>query len=656
MCGLAGFFRYDLSRGAEAGRHQAGGREAGFASLDRMASAIGHRGPDSAGVWVSADGGVGLAHRRLTIVDLAETARQPMEMRGGACVVVYNGEIYNHLELRRTLTELGFSFMTDHSDTEVLLHGYAAWGLQGLLDRVRGMYAFALWDTVRGLLHLARDPQGIKPLYLYEDQDGLRFASEIKALLADGVPAVLNRPALAQYLTFLAAPAPETLFRGIAKMPAGHAGTWTRTGVGRIWRHWTPKRSIVDAADAVSLVRNRVGQAVASHMMADVPVGVFLSGGVDSTAVAALAARSAVGRLKAFTVGFSDHPEANETRAAASVAEELSAEICQVLISASDMEQALPALIAAQDEPLADWVCVPLYFVSALAKENGVKVVLTGEGADELFCGYSGYLAHRTFDRKYRSRLDRLPKSVSGLLALAARSLSDVSARADAFADLFRRVAHGQSTFWGGAIGFWPTDLERLMETRSGENDALPGGLAGSLSAAETVRTLLAQGLELLPDLDALGQITWLELQQRLPELLLMRVDKMTMAHGLEARVPFLDRDLVELALSLPEEVKVGSGAPKAVLKAALAGIVPQAVLDRPKQGFGAPMGAWLRESFGLKAREWVLDSPLMDEAGFRKSRIERLFAEHRSGVKDRSVQLWILTNLALWQQYWGVR
>jgi asparagine synthase (glutamine-hydrolysing) len=646
MCGIAGMVH--PSAAVDAGRVQA------------MADAIAHRGPDGSGLWRSPDGRVVLAHRRLSILDISAAAAQPMRTADGAVVVSFNGEIYNHAVLRRELESAGYRFVSDHSDTEVLLHGFRAWGIDGLLSRLSGMFAFALWDQERRRLHLVRDRIGIKPLYFARLAGGLAFASEIKALLTHpGLRRAVCRPALWHTLSFLTPPAPLTLFDGVFKLPAGWRLEVGEDGVLSAERWWRPQASPWTGGDPVAALRRRLDSAVESHMAADVPVGAFLSGGVDSSTLVALMSRLGGGRVSTFTVGFSDHTHLNELTWADSVARTFGTDHHVVTIAGSDMEGYLDELIHSQDEPIADWVCIPLHFVSRQVRQAGVKVVLVGEGADELFCGYPSWVRwlglHRRFWSPWRAVL---PQPMRRLAA----DLAGVAARArpkwGAHADLLSRAADpAGELFWSGAIAMWEGQKRGLVHD--------PAAFAGSSAAGDLAGLGLLPAGFLQPDGaavarallagdggDQLARMTRGDLSLRLPELLLMRVDKITMAQSIEARVPFLDRDLVEFALGLPSGVKLAGG-PKGILKQAVRGLVPDAVIDRPKHGFGAPMSDWLRGEFGRRACSEIVASPLMAQLGFDVGAIRAMAEDHRAGRRDASLPLWVLYNITAWHRRW---
>jgi asparagine synthase (glutamine-hydrolysing) len=662
MCGIAGVLHF----GETADRVDP-------TVLARMRDAMTHRGPDGAGLWISADRRVGLANRRLAIVDPSPLGTQPMANEDGTVLVTYNGEIYNHAVLREELLRAGHRFRTDHCDTEVAVHAYEQWGPK-CVERFEGMFALGVWDAARERLFLARDRVGIKPLYVCLRPGLALFASEIKALLAH--PAVAAAPdptALYHYLSFLTAPAPLTLFEGIYKLPAGFALTLDARGRPTVWRYWDPVPAdaryhgelagLSPAARdefGVRAVRQALGESVRKHLMADVPLGVFLSGGIDSSLLVALASRDAGRPLQTFTVGFSDHPQLNELEPARRVAREFGTTHREVLVGEREMRAYLPALVHDQDEPIADWACIPLHYVSALARAAGVRAVLVGEGSDEQFCGYDVYLHYVRAARRYWAPVRRLPGPARRTLARLARRAWLVSGRGGHYADVLDRAARGGDLFWGGALSFWELPKRRLVRReRLPPGPAVPAGLEALVPPAFLLpdsagvighyRDAVARAF---PGADALTRMTYLEFKLRLPELLLMRVDKITMATSVEARVPFLDHRLVELTMALPMASKVAGGVTKHLLKRACEGILPADVIHRPKVGFAAPMAEWLRGDFGRHAEATVLASPLTRDGLLDAGAIRPLFQRHRAGG-DTSLAIWTLYNLAAWFDRW---
>ncbi len=631
MCGIAGIAQ--LGTGEPVDR----------TLLERMTKRLAHRGPDDDGIVV--EGPVGLGHRRLAIVDLSATGHQPMANEDGSIWIVFNGEVYNHRALRRRLEARGHRYR-GQSDTETIVHLYEELG-EACVGDLEGEFAFALWDGRRRRVLLARDRLGVKPLYYAQQAGALIFASEIKAILEHpGIPRRVDLEALYHYLTFFTTPAPSTLFAGIRKLPPGHLLAWDGEGPPRLRPYWR----LADAAlrvtrtepDWVEAVREQVELAVDARMMSDVPVGVFLSGGIDSSTALSLMARGSRRPVETFSVGFRDAPAYNELDYARLAAGRFGARHHEVLISHEDMVDYLPSLIYHQDEPIADPVCVPLYYVSRLAHEHGVKVVQVGEGADELFAGYPGYLVTLAlYDRAWR-RFTALPAPLRQLtyraLAPAFRGLGRVKEL-----DHLHRAAHAEEVFWGNAIAF------RELEKRALLRGPLGGG---ALSSHDVVRAHLEPLDRAWPDADILQRMIYLDLTLRLPELLLMRVDKITMSTSVEARVPFLDHRLVELTLGMPRGVRVRTG-PKHLLKRAIGGLLPGEILNRPKQGFAAPIREWFRGPAAALVGTRLQRSRLWDLDCFDVAHVRGLLRRHLHGRIDLSTRLWCLLNLALWYDDW---
>lgn len=665
MCGITGLYSYS------------GKARADEATIVRMRDTMNHRGPDGGGLWISPDGKLGLGHRRLSIIDLSSVADQPMTNDDGSVWVVFNGEIYNHMSLRRELVAQGYKFNTDHSDTEVLVHGYSAWGIDGLLERIEGDYGVALWDQAAETLFLFRDRCGVKPLY-FSFQDGtVLFGSEIKAILANPAVARDVEPvAMYHYLSFLTTPAPFTMFKGVYKLPAGTCMAIDGRGGVRAWRYWdaVPGQAIDHARLArmdwperekfyVEEIRGRLGDAVEKRMMSDVPFGVFLSGGIDSSTNVALMTRHMDRPVDTYTVGFKDYAHLNELGEARLVAETFKTNHHEVLIDEGDMRDYLGDLVHHQDEPIADWVCIPLYFVSKLAKDSGATVVQVGEGSDEQFCGYSGYMAYLDMYRKYWSPFR---KYVPGPLQHLAGGLANAAARVrpglGTYADVVDRAARNREHFWSGAYVF-PESVKRHLVDKSifpapqvprelADSGLLPPGYC-TTDTFEIVRSFNRELDRVAPGHDILARMTYNEFRLRLPELLLMRVDKIGMSVSLEARVPFLDHKLVEFSMDIPMEDKVHNGVAKYLLKKAVEGIIPNEIIYRKKMGFGAPMSEWMKGEFGRYVESAIMRSRLMHRGFFNRPMIERYFADHRRGRNDFSLYLWTLFNLTAWYDYW---
>jgi asparagine synthase (glutamine-hydrolysing) len=618
-----------------------------------MRDAMQHRGPDDAGEYYSPDGRVALGHRRLSIVDLSAAGHQPMSNEDGSLWIVFNGEIYNHAELRGGLEAKGHRYRS-HTDTETLLHLYEEEGA-AMLHRLRGMFSFAIWDERTQRLFAARDRIGIKPFY-YTFVDGrFVFGSEIKAVVAH--PAVendVNEEALFHYLTFMTTPAPETLFRGISKLPAGHTLTLTREGECTVERWWdvaaaeAPDPAFLASPDACAdHVRNLLEQAVQERLMADVPFGVLLSGGVDSTAITALTRKLHGGPLRTFSVGFTDAPDLDELSHARRAAEFFETEHHEVVLRPQDVLDYIPHLIHAQDEPLADWVCVPLHFVCKLVRDSGTIVGLVGEGSDEQFAGYGHYHRYVRLERGLWSRYGRLPRAFkSGVHRLLDAPLRRSSAPRE-IRELFRRAVASEPLFVSGAVAAWESEKRDLSGARNGV--AAWQGLSSVPIAAGYASHLRSQR----PDAGFLEEMIYQEFQLRLPELLLMRVDKISMANSIEARVPFLDHRMVEFTSHIPAAWNLGGGRTKDLLKRAVTGLVPDYVVDRPKQGFSLPIKQWLRGPLAGFARQSILESSLRERGFFDYAELERILAAHGSGRKNYDTLIWSMINVSQWYDRW---
>lgn len=594
-----------------------------------------HRGPDGGGAWVAADRRVGLGHRRLSIVDLSAAAEQPMTNEDGSIRLVFNGEIFNHREIRAELERLGgHAWRTDHSDTEVIIHSYEQWGT-ACLDRFRGDFAFALWDERKRRLWLARDRVGVKPLYYVRLPGAIAFASEIKALFAlPATPRRLNEEAVGNYLSFLTTPAPQTMFVGIEKLAAA---TWmliAADGLSRTERYWDPfaaTQSLASSSeDEISeRVLEELRLAVRYRKESDVPVGVFLSGGIDSSANAVLFADGAADPVNTFSIGY-DAAYASyvdELPFAAATAQRVGARHHERRLAARDVSEFVERMVYHQDEPIGDVVCVPLYYVAKLARDAGVIVCQVGEGADELFCGYPFWRQHLRLAQWDTRRIPRFAKR-------GALRLLQAAGRGDGYlSELVRRSASGEPMFWGGAEGLAHATKARLLN---------PDLLRRLPSPAEALAPIRKRFDAAASEPSALNWMTYLDLNLRLPELLLARVDKMTMATSIEGRVPYLDHKLIELTFSIPTATKVGRFELKRVLKRAVRGILPQEVIERRKQGFGLPMREWLGGALGAEIERRV--QRFASSSGILQPRAAAQFVTSANWSNA-----WQLYNLAVW-------
>jgi asparagine synthase (glutamine-hydrolysing) len=641
VCGITGILEF----GRGPGRIES-------ETLARMRDTLVHRGPDDSGLYVSPDRRVGLGHRRLSIIDLSPSGRQPMSNEDGTVWITFNGEIYNHLDLRRDLERRGHVYRS-RTDSETLVHLYEEEGPE-MVRRIEGDFAFAIWDAKERRLFMARDRLGVKPLYYAILPGLLLFGSEIKAILAHPKMArQIDRAALYHYLTFVAAPAPRTLFQGVRKLPPATRVVVEADGQVRSDIYWDPLQAEADEvarsgdpARIAGRVRDLLADAIEKRMMSDVPFGVFLSGGLDSSANVALMSRLMDRPVRTFSVGFRDHPSYNEFEHARKVAERYRTEHHEVEIGWRDLLEAMPALVFHQDEPLADWVCLPLHFVSALARRHGTTVIQVGEGSDEQFFGYEGYRrAYLSHLGRFR-RLQRLPRPVLRGAYTAARGLARMLHRGGDRLEMLRKAAAEEALFWGGAIAWTEDDKRRLLSP--GARAALEG-----LNSHDVVADHDRHVSRVMPGADFGQRMIYLELKNRLAELLLMRVDKITMASSIEARVPFLDHRLVEFSMQVPTDEKLRDGRTKSILKRAMEGILPDEIIHRPKQGFGAPVSEWFRGELYKPAVEGVLGSRLRGEGFFDYDHVRALFEDHRAGRSDQGWHLWTLYNLSRWYDYW---
>lgn len=633
MCGIAGVMSF-----AENGFRVAP------AWLNRMRDSMVHRGPDGAGCWISPNARVGLAHRRLAIIDRSEAASQPMANHDGSLCLSFNGEIYNHAEIRSELKSLGYRrWKTSHSDTEVLLHAFEHWGIE-CLERLRGMFAFAVWDERQQELWLVRDRIGVKPLYYCMHHGRICFASEIKALLADPqVPRQINHEGFFHYLTFLTTPAPQTLFEGIHKLAPA---TWMkidrhgRQTVRRYWDVWENTEPLVglDEEDIAERLLSELRTSVELRKVGDVPVGVFLSGGIDSSANAALFSdhqSDDPSPVKTFTIGYDDPSTdyRNEVDFARRMAREVNSEHHELMISQQELLDFLPQMIHLQDEPIGDPVCVPLYYVSKLARDNGVVVCQVGEGSDELFWGYESWRR----SMRLQQVLDRSPFP-RGLRRACTAHWKRCGGLTGHRWEMFDRDANGLPIFWGSINAFPHTQKMRLLSPE------LRRKFAG-LSSWEPLRELRQRFEATAWDPGPLHWMSYVDLNLRLPELLLMRVDKMTMGVSLEGRVPFLDHKFVELAMSIPPAVKTRNGTLKHILKKSVRGVIPDALIDRRKQGFGVPVHDWLLGDLGDLARQKI--DRFTRETGLLDSTATQDIQSHANCQRT-----WFLLNVALWWEH----
>lgn len=605
----------------------------------RMRDCLAHRGPDDAGLFVAP--GVGLGHRRLSIIDLAG-GHQPFGSPDQRLQIVYNGEVYNHQDLRRELEANGAVYRTT-CDTETVLQLYATAGTAAP-TRLRGMFAFAVWDRERRSLFLARDRFGIKPLYYAHRADGaLFFASEIKALLAAGaVRPTLNRSALPELLANRAPMGEATLFEGIRRLLPGHWLEW-RDGRVRITRYWDltfqgePHSTWTDA-QWVSHFRDAFFESVRLRLMADVPLGMFLSGGIDSAAITAAMSSMVSEPIRTFSVAFAER-EANELHYARLVAERYATDHHEIIVSPDDFFQALPRLIWHEDEPIAHPSSVPLHFVSRLAAEH-VKVVLTGEGSDENLAGYPWHRA-----TVYNHRLGR---AYEGILPSGVRqAIAGLVRRGPMPSGVRRKLLRTFLTL--------PSDLDSILYDNFGvfgrrhQERLLSPDLRASLEGIDPYEAFHAAHAA-SDAASFLNRLLDTDLQTYLHELL-MKQDQMSMSASLESRVPFLDHELAAFMATMPDRMKLRGLTTKYVLRRAMADLLPAPILSRRKMGFPVPIGAWLKGPYRHLVDEYVLGPRARERGLFQPDYVRRLVAEHERGEANHSERLWSLLNLELWHR-----
>jgi asparagine synthase (glutamine-hydrolysing) len=619
MCGIAGFAGLTDS-------HPESGAD--WRRVKAMCDVMRHRGPDDEGVFV--DAGIGLGMRRLSIIDLA-TGSQPMFNEDRSIAVVFNGEIYNYRELRKSLEAHGHRFRTS-SDTETIVHGYEQWGCQ-LFPELRGMFGIAVWDARRRTLLVARDRAGIKPLYYVEAGGGLFFGSEPKCLLANPeVDRQIDPTALDHYLAYQYTPGDRAIFRGMRKLPPGHYLKLER-GTLSLHRYWAlPVEAAFTGSEdeALCAIEHGLADAVRAHMTSDVPLGAFLSGGIDSSVVVALMTQIAHHPVKTFSIGFAEE-RYNELPHARRVAEYLGTDHHECVVQ-PDAVDILDQLIWHFDEPFGDPSAIPAWYVSQMARRH-VTVVLSGDGGDELFGGYDRYLPHPRI-----ASMDRLAPRVGQTLAGATWRMLPHGARGKNFLRHLARDARGR---YLDSVTFYHADERTAL---------LSADLRAALEGWNAERHFEAP-FDRFSHLPHPAQMMAFDFETYLPEDCLVKVDRMSMAHSLECRVPLLDHHVVELAASLPPAFKITGGRRKHLLKRLAFRLLPRDIVDRPKQGFGLPIDLWfrgsLRELFGD-----VLGAPEARQRGyFNAAFVDRLLDEHVSGTRDHARRLWQLLVFELWHR-----
>ena len=632
MCGIAGIVDYN------------NGTRTDISLLRKMSDVITHRGPDSDGQWLSDDNVCGLSFRRLAIIDLSESGNQPMHTSDGRYHIVFNGEIYNHSSLRNEFEADGKKYHSK-TDTETILYGYEKYGVS-FLEKMLGMWAIAIWDSHENELFLARDRIGIKPLNYYFKDGVLIFGSEIKSILCH--PAVTKEPEMKQipiYLNYTMSSDNQTMFKNIHKLPAGSFIKLTKGSDLSVHTYWSPLSNFngyteLNKKEIESHTIDLLRDAIEARMMSDVPFGVFLSGGIDSSLNVALMSELMSRPVDTFTVGFKELRKYNELEYADKVAKLFKTNHHEILIDDADALPILENLAWHEDEPNGDPVCIPLYFLSKLTRESGTTVIQVGEGSDEQFIGYDWMKREYNFKNTFWKFFNTLPDFIKKFKSSIAVSASKSIGRYD-IGEYFRRAAENEELYWSGISKVPPLMQEDLFGNGYKHLSANPWQFA------KYMHTLVDNDYA---DADYMQRMIYLEFHHRLAELLLMRVDKITMAHSLEARVPFLDHRFVEFTMSIPPHIRLPqSGLTKSVLKKAVEGILPDEIIYRKKQGFAAPVKEWLRTTWYDYAFDTVQNSHFVKSGIFNKDFTKRLFEMHKSGKRDYKNELFLLLMLSVW-------
>lgn len=616
------------------------------ALLRRMTSSIAHRGPDDSGIYISPDRQVGLGNRRLAIQDLSPAGNMPMPNEDRHVWLTFNGEIYNFKYLRSGLIRHGHRF-TSVTDTEVMIHLYEERGIR-FLDELEGMFAIALWDERKGILLLARDRFGEKPLYYTECRGAFRFASEIKALLEDeALPRLLDIESLNQYLTLGFVQPPRTMFQNIWKLAPGERLVLHRNGQRELTRFWEPFRDGAEIRRIRSLplethaheIRARLEHSVESCLIADVPVGAFLSGGVDSSAVVALMSRKSGQRIESVTLSYPGDASCDELPFASRVADCTGANLHPIVVRSEDAAAAFQDCVYHLDEPVSDPACINTFIASRHLRSAGVPVALVGEGADELFLGYPSYLKYKRIWPLWRVGR-AVPKPIRGLLVAG---ISPLLGRFGLFAhrDLLRRLRDNEGYFLSTDPFFLDGEKLRIAGAQLSRVAAKHPSTAATDEMADDRFGNLGG--------DFLSRISLAETRMRMAEQLLMRVDKLSMAHSVEVRAPFLNWRMAEYALALPGNIRAFGGRPKSLLKQAVADLVPPETLARAKQGFGTAVSEWCRTWAGELLEHRLESDDLFRDDIISPLPVKTLLKEHRHSACDHHSQLWNLLCVAEW-------
>ena len=622
MCGISGIFFFK------------GKKEVKKKYLDKMNDVLKHRGPDGSGNWISTTKNIGFGHTRLSILDLTSNANQPFIDKTKNFVVTFNGEIYNFKEIKKILLSKGYSFKTKNSDTEVLLLSYIEWGLK-CVDKFRGMFAFAIWDNIKKKVFLVRDRVGVKPLYFKFNSEKLIFSSEIKAILLDPdyIPEI-DEESMYHYLTFICTPAPKTMFKNINKLEAGTWISFDEKGKIEKKKYWDPlqDKELTDIKNINKVLARTLEESIIYRGISDVDVGVFLSGGIDSSTNAYFFSKNSRKQIKTFSIGYDREYKSykSELNYAKIVANHVRSLHFDKKLRKDDIKNIIFDMVYFQDEPISDPVCVPIFYVSKLAKENNVKVCQVGEGADELFFGYTNWYRTSKIDSVLNNIL--FPNFLKKLILAVYKKFN---LQYKYTSDLLKRSLENRPIFWGGAEAFSSFEKNELFSNKFKKR-------IKKIDSWECIKPFSDYFNKKAKYKCIENWMTYLDLKIRLPELILMRIDKMTMANSLEARVPFLDHQLVQKTIDLPKKVKIKNNKLKSLLKDIVKDRLPDEILNRKKQGFGLPLKEWFEEGLGIDEKK-IINEFVSKTDFFDKNCIRKII--NRKG----DTRLWFILNLAIW-------
>lgn len=652
MCGIAGIIS---SFGRSLDLDRAPGSMA--TALEHLA----HRGPDASGIMVTKDKTAIFGHRRLAIIDLSPKANQPMLIKEKGIYITYNGEIYNYKELKEELEKEGERFFSS-SDTEVLLRGYAVWGFDELLERINGMFGFALYDSKKKVSYLARDRVGIKPLYYALNSGILYFASEVRALL-DIWPGKrsLDPAALSLYLTLKFTPSPTTLFAGIKRLEPGIYARFQADGAMHIHHYWSPFNKdswSFSPTSVVNQIDTDLTDSVRRRMVSDVPVAAFLSGGIDSSLIIAKLNQLNIKQPTTYSIGYKDYEQFNELKFSRMVADRYPINYREVLTDAKETENILLDDQLILDEPISDWVWVPLYVLSRKARDDGFKVILLGEGSDEQFVGYDSMMSLMKEQLTWQRLIGHIP-GLAKLLFAAARPFMKNAVHGHRTFDLIRRMASGDPLYIGSSIAYRETQKHQVAGRnlqqhidRAAQSPPDPGETSPFTSGY--LRALHARFDRSAPDpFDLVNRICYIEIYTKMIEILLHRVDRITMLNSIEARVPFLDHTLVEHTFRIPGSMKLQGNTQKAVLKKIAQNYLPGEIINRKKMGFSFPFKEWLQGPLGDMVASTFSTSNLCRDEFINGAFCLRMLSEHRRGKIDHASQIWTTYTLCRWYDKW---